>query len=140
MMFGKQCMWVLVVLCNFSDGFILDCLYICYEGHSLPDVYFSSCGCINVRIQGQYTTKPPLTTTTTPLETTQTSVLAHADGSPLMSALTLNITTEAVLSTSTTTVSTTAPTRTTMSMCDYLCAIQEGGAACSCSKPIVPGK
>lgn len=28
----------------------------------------------------------------------------------------------------------------TLSICDYLCSIQMGGAACSCSVPLVPGK
>ncbi|KAH3699544.1 hypothetical protein DPMN_074502 [Dreissena polymorpha] len=28
----------------------------------------------------------------------------------------------------------------TLSMCDYLCSIQMGGAACVCSAPIVPGR
>ena len=39
-----------------------------------------------------------------------------------------------------TTTMTDKTTASTMSMCDYLCSIQQGGAACSCSKAIVPGK
>ncbi|KAL4228648.1 hypothetical protein ACF0H5_011693 [Mactra antiquata] len=30
--------------------------------------------------------------------------------------------------------------KTTLSMCDYLCSIQMGGSACDCSISIVPGK
>ena len=28
----------------------------------------------------------------------------------------------------------------TPSVCDYLCSIQEGGTACDCSRPVIPGK
>ncbi|XP_045208506.2 uncharacterized protein LOC123560372 [Mercenaria mercenaria] len=60
------------------------------------------------------------------------------------SATTISSTAPTTIKSSTkTTTSTTVPTTTgvsTLSMCDYLCSIQMGGAACSCSIPLVPGR
>ena len=45
-----------------------------------------------------------------------------------------------VTNTKTPAPTTAALTKSTMSICDYLCSVQRGGAACKCSSPVLPGR
>lgn len=87
------------------------------------------------------TTKHLLTTPKTlPVVTSHTAKTYSTGLSPTALSHT---TTTSPTTISTTASTTTHPTTTrvaTLSICDYLCSIQMGGAACSCSVPLVPGR
>ncbi|KAH3702308.1 hypothetical protein DPMN_077321 [Dreissena polymorpha] len=70
------------------------------------------------------------------------SAAFHAEGCDcaLMPHQPLRTTTTKSTPQTTTSTTTTRLAVSTLSMCDYLCSIQMGGAACSCSKPIIPGR
>ncbi|XP_052806614.1 uncharacterized protein LOC128235865 [Mya arenaria] len=109
---------VLTICLHENSGFFLDCASVCSAlvgNDTTTEIYSGTCACgfpydIHQKITKTETLHLNKTDTTSPPTTLST----------------------------TTTITTS--TTTTQSMCDYLCSIQEGGAACDCSKSIVPGR
>ncbi|KAL4228649.1 hypothetical protein ACF0H5_011694 [Mactra antiquata] len=104
--------------------FLVDCTSLCQQ----PSDH-GSCVCDTLDMTNHNSTATLVVSNST-TSSTQTTVMTSSTTSS----------TPVPTTTSTTPTSSTTTISSKQSICDYLCSIQMGGAACSCSISLVPGR